>query len=153
VPDETAPYELDAPGVWAKKYFLASRALTESVLRPYGLGNTQWYVLHRLSTGGRIGQRDLTRELEVERATVSAVIAALVRKGLVVQRPDPQDQRQKALEITPAGQALWESLPDPLAIIQAVAFDGVDPQDIAIMNRVLSGATRRLLDYKKETQT
>ena len=35
------------PGVWAKKYFLASRALVEAVLRPYDLGNTQWYVLYR----------------------------------------------------------------------------------------------------------
>jgi DNA-binding MarR family transcriptional regulator len=150
VPNDPASHELDVPGAWAKKYFLASRALMESVLRPYDLGNTQWYVLYRLRDGQPLGQQVLTRELEVERATVSAVIAALVRKGLIEQEPHPDDQRQKLLRITPAGIALWRSLPDPLALIAEVAFGGVDPADIETMNRVLSGATKRLIDYRKE---
>ena len=122
----------------------------EAVLRPYGIGNTQWYVLYRLRDGQPVGQQVLTRELDVERATVSAVIAALVRKGLIEQAPNPNDQRQKLLRITPAGIALWRSLPDPLALIAEVAFDGVDPADIETMNRVLSGATKRLNDYRRE---
>lgn len=149
MPNEPIVHELDAPGAWAKKYFLASRALMESVLRPYDLGNTQWYVLYRLSGSHPVGQRDLTRELDVERATLSAVIAALVRKGLIEQAPDPDDQRQKLLHITPAGLDLWNSLPDPMALIAEVAFGGVDPADIETMNRVLSGATRRLIDYRR----
>jgi Transcriptional regulators len=150
VPNEPTHPELDVPGAWAKKYFLASRALMEAVLRPYGIGNTQWYVLYRLRDGQPVGQQVLTRELDVERATVSAVIAALVRKGLIEQAPNPNDQRQKLLRITPAGIALWRSLPDPLALIAEVAFDGVDPADIETMNRVLSGATKRLNDYRRE---
>ena len=150
MPNKPTVHELDAPGVWAKKYFLASRALMESVLRPYDLGNTQWYVLYRLSGGQPVGQQVLTRELEVERATLSAVIAALVRKGLIEQAPDPNDQRQKLLHITPAGLNLWRSLPDPMALIAEIAFGGVDPADIETMNRVLSGATKRLIEYRKE---
>ena len=125
----------------------------ESVLRAYGLGNTQWYVLYRLVPQRPVSQRDLTRELEVERATLSAVVAALVRKGLVQHGPDPIDQRQKLLHITAAGATLWASLPDPMALITKIAFDGVDPADIATMNRVLSGATKRLTDYRKETRS
>ncbi|MFI7586809.1 MarR family winged helix-turn-helix transcriptional regulator [Spongisporangium articulatum] len=150
MPNELPAHEFDPPGAWAKKYFLASRALMEAVLRPYDLGNTQWYVLYRLSGGAPVGQRTLTRELEVERATLSAVIAALVRKGLVDQLPDPDDQRQKLLHVTPAGLELWNALPDPMALIAEVAFDGVDPAEIETMNRVLSNATRRLVDYRKE---
>ena len=141
------------PGSWAKKYFLASRALMESLLRPYDLGNTQWYVLYRLSDQQPVGQRNLTRELGVERATLSAVIAALVRKGLIEQVADPDDQRQKQLLITAAGTTLWKSLPDPMALMTEVAFGGVDPADIATMNRVLSGATNRLTAYKKEARS
>jgi DNA-binding MarR family transcriptional regulator len=153
VPNDRNDFERDIPGSWAKKYFLASRALMESVLRPYELGNTQWYVLYRLSAQNPVGQRDLTRELEVERATLSAVIAALVRKGLIDQVSDPDDQRQKVLNITSAGTTLWNSLPDPMALIAEIAFGGVEPADIATMNRVLSGATKRLTDYKKETRS
>jgi DNA-binding MarR family transcriptional regulator len=121
----------------------------EAVLRPYDLGNTQWYVLGRLANDGPTKQRDLLQALGIERATLSGVIAALVRKGLVEQMPDPVDQRQKTLKITPSGRDLWESLPDPVAIIATVAFDGVDPAEIASASRVLKEATQRLNDYKR----
>lgn len=138
------------PGAWAKKYFFASRALMEALLRPFDLGNTQWYVLFRLNTAEHLGQRDLTRELGVERATLSGVISVLVRKGLVVQAPDPGDQRQKLLALTDQGRDLWRRLPDPAELIGDVAFAGEDPADIDTMNRLLHAATERLLDYKRE---
>jgi DNA-binding MarR family transcriptional regulator len=140
---------LDAAGSWAKDYFLASRAVMEAVLRPYDLGNTQWFVLGRLADHGPTKQRDLLQMLGIERATLSGVIAALVRKGLIEQMPDPLDQRQKTLKITAAGKSLWKSLPDPIAIIATVAFDGVAAKDIATASRVLKEATERLNTYKR----
>ena len=121
----------------------------ESVLRPYDLGTTQWYVLYLLAHDEPINQRDLTRTLEIERATLSAVISALVRKGLIDQTSDPDDQRQKVLQITTAGRDLWVTLPDPIALITRAAFDGVDEMEIATTNRLLRDATQRLIDYKK----
>jgi DNA-binding MarR family transcriptional regulator len=149
VPNKTYESNLEAAGSWAKKYFLASRALMESVLRPYDLGTTQWYVLYLLAHDEPINQRDLTRTLEIERATLSAVISALVRKGLIDQTSDPDDQRQKVLQITTAGRDLWVTLPDPMALITRAAFDGVDEMEIATTNRLLRDATQRLIDYKK----
>lgn len=46
----------------------------------------------------------LARELNVSDPTVSDAIAALVRKGLVVRTPDPQDRRRHELSLTPAGR-------------------------------------------------
>jgi DNA-binding MarR family transcriptional regulator len=149
VPNKTDGPDLEAAGSWAKKYYLASRALMESVLRPYDLGNTQWYVLYLLANDGPVNQRDLTRMLDIERATLSAVISALVRKGLVDQMSDPDDQRQKVLQITTVGRNLWAALPDPIGLIAAVAFDGVDDAEIETTNRVLRDATQRLNNYKK----
>lgn len=122
----------------------------ESVLRPYDLGSTQWYVLYLLANEGPVSQRNLTRMLELERATLSAVIGALVRKGLIDQMPDPEDQRQKVLQITTTGRNLWVKLPDPIQLIATVAFNGVDKTEIATTNRILREATQRLNDYKKE---
>lgn len=115
----------------------------EAVLRPYDLGATQWYVLYQLAHGGPTMQRDLLRMLQVERATLSVVVGALVRKGLVEQIPDRVDQRQKRLRMTPSGNRLWDRLPD-LALIHDEAFDGIDPADIATAVRVLRTATERL---------
>jgi DNA-binding MarR family transcriptional regulator len=131
-----------AVGAWAKRCYLAGRALMDSALRPYGLGATQWYVLHQLAEQPTM-QRELVRQLQVERATLSVVIAALVRKGLVEQVPDAVDQRQKRLQLTPAGRALWDELPD-LDFIRDVAFGEFADEEIEVTVRVLETATRRL---------
>lgn len=121
----------------------------EDALRPYGLGATQWYVLYHLAHDGPTMQRDLLRTLKVERATLSAVVTALVRKGFVEQVPDRIDHRQKRLKLTAAGTRLWDELPG-LASISKTAFDGIAADDIAIAIRVLRTATERLEDMVRK---
>lgn len=142
--NERADPEHQSAGAWAKKYHLASRAVIESLLRPFNLGPTQWYVLYELATSGPTAQRDLVRMLQIERATLSGVVSALVRKGLVEQNPNPTDQRRKSLAITADGVALWETLPDPIDLILRTAFEGVPAEDIATTIRVLRQGTARL---------
>jgi MarR family transcriptional regulator, lower aerobic nicotinate degradation pathway regulator len=115
----------------------------ESVLRPYGIGSTQWYVLHQLANDGPTMQRHLGRMLQIERATLSGILSTLVRKGLVEQTVDPTDQRQRMLRITASGLKLWDELPD-LALIESVAFEGVDAAVFATVVKVLQAATQRL---------
>lgn len=146
VANELADPGHESAGAWAKKYHLASRMVMESVLRPYDLGPTQWYVLYELATAGARRQRELVTVLQVERATLTGVVAALVRKGLVVQEPDAADQRQKVLNLTPAGAALWRELPDPIAIILGTAFSGVPKRELDTTIRVLRTATGKLTD-------
>jgi DNA-binding MarR family transcriptional regulator len=140
----------DSVGAWAKRLYFASRAVMDTVLRPYGLGSTQWYVLYQLANEGPTIQRDLVRMLNIERATLSGVVAALVRKGLVAQAPDSEDQRQRILRLTRAGGKLWKALPNPIEQIVEVAFDGVDPAEMEIARRVLQDATRRLSKHDWE---
>ncbi len=124
----------------------------EDALRPYGLGGaTQWYVLYQLVNAGPTRQRDLQRILQVERATLSAVVIALVRKKLVEQVPDSVDQRQKLLRLTEIGEVLWSDLPD-LTRIHAVAFDGIDADDVETALRVLRTATERLEQRQRTEQ-
>ena len=139
--------EHGSAGAWVKRYYMASRGVIESVLRPYDLGSTQWYVLYQLANEGPTMQRDLVRMLQIERATLSGIVSTLVRKGFVEQLPDDVDQRQKMLRITASGLKLWKELPDPIALIQAVAFDGVDETELALVVKVLQAATQRLNNH------
>lgn len=116
----------------------------ENELRVFGLGATQWYVLHQLATAGPTKQRDLVKKLQVERATLSAVVGSLAAKDLVEQVQDTVDLRQKLLRLTPAGETLWGELPD-LGFIHQAAFGGVSETDAAIVVRVLRTATERLV--------
>ena len=133
----------DMIGAWAKRCYLAGRAVMDATLRPYDLGATQWYVLHQLANVGPTMQRDLLQMLQIERATLSVVVGTLVRKGWVEQVADEADQRQKCIRITTAGKKLWSKLPD-LGFIRSEAFDGMDDADIAAAIKVLQAATERL---------
>jgi DNA-binding MarR family transcriptional regulator len=141
--NEIGTIDYGTVGAWAKRCFFAGRALMEETLRPHGLGATQWYVLHQLAQVGPTMQRDLVSLLQIERATVSIIVSALVRKGLVEQVPSDFDQRQKMLRLTPAGTSLWEELPD-LAFIHDEAFSDVSEADLETTARVLREATERL---------
>jgi DNA-binding MarR family transcriptional regulator len=137
----------ESVGAWAKSYYFAVRTTMESILRPYDLGSTQYYVLYQLANDGPTMQRDMGRTLQIERATLSGIVTTLVRKGLVDQMPSSEDQRQRVLRLTDAGMKLWQDLPDPLALIRAIAYEGSDASELATAARVLQAATQRLLDH------
>jgi DNA-binding MarR family transcriptional regulator len=119
-------------------------------LRPSELGPTQYYVLYQLANDGPTMQRDLGHMLQIERATLSEIVSTLVRKGLIDQVPGSADQRQRVLRLTGAGMKLWQQIPDPLALIRAIAFDGSDAAELATAVRVLQAATQRLADHMSE---
>lgn len=119
----------------------------EATLRPYDLGSTQWYVLWQLANNGPTVQREFLRLLQVEKPSLSEVVSALVRKGLVEQTPTVEDQRQRLLTITSAGLELWCELPDPIDLILKISFDQVEPSELEIVVRVLEGATGRLNNH------
>lgn len=132
-----------AVGAWAKRCYFAGRAAMDAMLRPFDLGSTQWYILHRLVHHGPTMQRDLGPLLRVERSTLTVIVGALVRKGLVEQVADEADQRRKLLRLTPAGTVLWDELPD-LSVISDTAFGGIGDADQEVAMRVLRLATERL---------
>lgn len=151
--DDAAGDAQHAVGAAAKSYYFAVRAAMESVLRPYDLGTTQFYVLYQLANEGPTLQRDLGRLLQIERATLSTIVTALVRKGLVDQVPGARDQRQRLLQLTDAGTVLWQELPDPLVVIRAISLEGSDATELATTVRVLQSATQRLNEHMADTST
>ena len=142
--------EHEGVGAWAKRYYFTNREALESALRPFGLGSTQWYVLYQLANSGPTMQRDLGQILHLERATLSVVVATLVRKGLIEQAPGADDRRQRMLELTAAGSELWSRLPDPVDQLRSIAFGPTSAEDAATTIRVLREATRRLTEHMGE---
>ncbi len=134
-------------GTWAKRYYYANRAAVEAVLRPQGIGSTQWAVLYELISTGPTSQRDLGRALHIERASLSGIVATLSRKGLVEQTPSATDQRQRLITLTDAGREVWSTLPDPFAEVREVALRGIDADDIATAIRVLQRATEQVENH------
>lgn len=146
---QKVPYH-NTVGGCAKRFYFASRAVMDALLRPYGLGSTQWYVLYQLANVGPTMQRDLVQMLNIERATLSGVVTALLSKGLIAQAPSEDDQRQRILRITRAGSKLWHALPNPVELILEVALKGEDPAEMEIACKVLKAATKRIDEHDWE---
>ena len=49
----------------------------EAILRPHGIGSTQWYVLWHLANQGPTVQRDFLAILNVEKPTLSEIVSVL----------------------------------------------------------------------------
>ncbi|MCA9679859.1 MAG: winged helix DNA-binding protein [Kofleriaceae bacterium] len=93
----------------------------ERLAATVGLTTQQWIVLLQIAgdpnfPGAPRRRRDgvLPSEIAaargVTRATVSAVVAALLTRGLIAQVSDDGDKRRRRLTLTPAGDALIAEL-------------------------------------------
>ncbi|HMF49359.1 MAG TPA: hypothetical protein VK603_11990 [Candidatus Saccharimonadales bacterium] len=52
----------------SEAFVIRIAAVMDTLLRPYGLGSTQWSVLYQLANVGPTMQRDLVQVLNIERA-------------------------------------------------------------------------------------
>jgi len=91
---------------------LSARELERSA----GLTPAQRFVLEQLSDGPLPTLNALAERTHTTQPTVSVVVARLVRRGLIVRRPDPADGRRTALHLTTAGSRLLRrtELPAPV---------------------------------------
>jgi DNA-binding MarR family transcriptional regulator len=75
------------------------------LLRDYGLSGPQIIVLSAISVGDRQTISEIARDVHLSHATVTAIIARLIRKGLVGKTPSNRDRRERVLSLTPEGAA------------------------------------------------
>jgi DNA-binding MarR family transcriptional regulator len=98
----------------AKRIMLLSGELNEAtrrVLRDLGLTTAEFDVIVSLRRGGtpyRQKPSDLSRNLLLSSGGTSNVTNQLVRRGLVVREPDPDDGRGTQIRLTPEGISLAE---------------------------------------------
>lgn len=131
-------------GYWIKRYSVLANRTIDNTLKPYGIGRTQWYILHYIHEQGVVQQRKLQEFLQVESATLTSLVGSLVRKDFIAQIPDPNDKRSKHLALTDKGKAAWQSLPNPIEAVKAKALDGIKPKDIERARKVLEAAVHNL---------
>ena len=102
-----------------------------------GLSVTEIRILREIAEGGVHTAREISRVLEVDEGYLSRVIRNFVAEGWLVQRRSDADARRKILEVTKAGQALFNDLRDRTRADIAERVDKRDlPMIVAAMERV-----------------
>lgn len=104
---------------------LFAQALAEA-LKPLDLAPAQFMTLLELWREQGLTQKELVLRLDVEQATMASTLNRMERDGLILRRPDPDDNR--AQRIFPTSRAV--SLKEP-AIASAKAVNAIALQDLS----------------------
>jgi DNA-binding MarR family transcriptional regulator len=78
----------------------------EQVMPGGQVSMSQAFGLHELDTADSLSQRELAERLQLEKSTVSRMVAEMERKGFVVRERDPANRRFNRLRLTAAGREL-----------------------------------------------
>lgn len=100
-------------------------------LKEFGVSFGQWPILLFLWAEEGVSQRELSRLVAIEDATITRTLDRMVRDGLVERRPHPTDRRQHTIFLTPHGAGLRDKL-IPLAIeVNEQATRRLRPETVA----------------------
>ena len=89
---------------------------------------TQCHALETLVEQGPMRLSGLAERLFLDKSTTSRVVATLVKKGYVEQRPDEADGRASALHPTASGRRLYRRITDDLVEQQKQLLGDLDPE-------------------------
>ncbi len=141
-----APAHPDYLSYRVKRLYLLMSQRIDDVLKPHGLGRSQWQVLFRVWRAGTLPQKDLLQAMQVEPATLTGVIDVLVAKGWLERSGSCEDRRCRVLSLTPAGLALLKAIPEPYELLEARMLKGVSDAERARVEEVLEQMIRNLED-------
>lgn len=120
-----------------------SRALERRTL-PSGVSSGQWRFLRVLWTEEGLTQRELSVRVGMREPTTVTALKSLERSGLVTRVPSELDRRKIHIYLTPRAKRLKTKLLPFVAEVNAIASEGIDPGEIAVLRRVLTRMSANL---------
>lgn len=128
--DDYLPYLLNRAGA------RIAAAFTE-VVRGYGITLPMWRVLAALNEadGQRMGE--LAERTSIDGSTLSRVIDAMQRQGLVVRQRHDEDQRSVTVHRTPAGAELTGKIAPAALRYETAALAGFSGPQAKLLKRML----------------
>jgi DNA-binding MarR family transcriptional regulator len=109
----------------------------DPLLARHAYGRAHHRTIYFVGRYPGIGVSELLNILRITKQSLSRVLGRLVRDGIVVQRPGPQDRRQRRLALTAAGTALERALTRRQRARFARAYRAAGPGAVAGFRAVL----------------
>lgn len=129
--DQFLPYRLS----------IASNRVSSAIATAYqalfGLRIPEWRLIAVIAESDGLTQQALGAATRMDKVTVSRAAIALVDRGLIERRPNPDDQRSHLLSLTAAGQTLYESVAPKALELEAQVFAGFSAGEIATFRVML----------------
>ena len=116
-----------------------------------GVTRARWHLLKQLFSEDQLSQTALQQRAGVDGAAVTRQMKQLEEAGIVIRRADPRDNRFTLVALTPTGRQLVSGLLERRAVFEAQVMAGIEPSEIAIMQRGLSRVRANLAAFTHET--
>lgn len=126
---------------------LVNRALDRQIRRDSGMSLTDFEILVTLmeSPNRRVRMGTLAEAMSTTRSGATRAIARMEALGWVRRTECSEDGRGTVAELTEAGRlAQVAAAPGHVAAVRAAIFDALEPEELAVLDRVFTGVRNRL---------
>ncbi len=129
--------------------YQAFDAFSGQHIRKLGLTMSQFDVIATLGNTTGMSCRDIGEKTLMVKGTLTGVLDRLEKKQLITRAENPQDKRSVLVQLTPAGQRVFESaFPAHLAYLEG-AFRRLGKQRLATLQQELA-ALRQALEQSDD---
>jgi DNA-binding MarR family transcriptional regulator len=109
-----------------------------------GIGSAQYSAMAALHAESPLPLVELARRERVSHPTMSRVVAALVRQGLVARIADERDRRSRFLALTGEGRAVYERISGRRIAVTAAILSLLKPESVADVIAAVETVAARL---------
>lgn len=125
-----------SPVYLLKRAELAVRGCVEQALSEVPLTPSQYFVLFLVKTGEATSSAELARATGVLPQSMTELIALLEKRGAIVRRPDKTNNRIRRIELTAAGNTLFEKATEIAIRLERELFAGFERREVNELNRL-----------------
>ena len=118
-----------------KRAELAVRGCVEIALAAADLTPSQYFILLLIKRGGATSSAELSRAMGVLPQSMTELIAPLEKRGAIVRQADPANNRILRIELTSAGDRLFDKGTEIAIQLERELLEGFAPKDIEQLNR------------------
>lgn len=136
-----------------------SNALQTQVTRHYiapasPVGLTEWRLMGQIQRHGELHASALSRLSLMDKAQISRALQPLIDRGWVLRRADPAHAKRHLLQLSAAGQAVFDEVLARARPYQAALLNALTAEERAVLGRILDklGRASQALDPGLDAQ-
>jgi DNA-binding MarR family transcriptional regulator len=126
-----------------KRAELAVRGCAEVAFGTADLTPSQYFILFLVKCGDATSSAELARSMGVLPQSMTELIAPLEKRGAIVRKPDPANNRILRIEMTAAGERLFAKGTEVAIRIERELLEGFDAHELAAVNRFFGELTAK----------
>ncbi len=125
-----------------------SKTIAQLYADRFDLSRPAWRVLAALAIRRDMTAKDVAEYSTLDKMSVSRAVAELEAGGYLVPRQDQGDRRNRQLQLTPLGRALYQKIVPLVRAREAYLLEVLTPEERAALNSIMDKLLERARDLQ-----